>query len=224
MINAGVLAGAPRNERMLAVTAILMSLAVASADLHNARKALGLGVHFKTEQTQLTRRTCHTVFISSAKPLMRESASLASLYLAYQDYKRATSHDVISDFEVGLASWRCKAWALCGATGMANGPYSPYSGLLIWPLEQRLQSRAVFSDSKATELITRWGNMTSCKSIILLASVSVALRAHSPMYMEPWVKTKESGRFLRVSKARLFWSQENRRIVTASGNNRELDL
>lgn len=166
-------------DSIVAFIALFSTVGIATVDFREGGKALGIEKPFSTSQALIIRRGFHTQFISSTESSIRATTSLAFFYLAYKDYKRATysNRTTGADLEIGLASWRWKAWALCGAAGLAVGLCSPYRGLLIRPLEQRLQNPAHLSDGEARKIVARWGKLTLGKGVILLASFPIGLRA-----------------------------------------------
>lgn len=170
-------AGMPQTDSIIAFAAVFSTIGIFSADMANGGQALVVSDPVTTSQIPMTRRNFWPKSVSSAEPSMRGLTSLAFFYLAYRDYKRTTCHRTTSEADVGFASWRWKAWTLCGTIGLAVGPFSPYRVILMRPLEQHLQDQAYLSDEKARRLIARWGKLTLGRGIIIFASFPICLRA-----------------------------------------------
>lgn len=148
----------PQTYSVIALTAICSTVGIASVDIRQGSKALdAVEVEpFLKPKAPTIPHMFQTEFASSAKSAIRGMTSLAFFHLAYQDYKRATCHDdtVAPDNDIGLAMWKSKAWAIGGLTTLALGPFGPYRGLLVRPLEQRLHSQIHLSEEMAKRLLT----------------------------------------------------------------------
>jgi len=169
----------PGFDSILAFAALFSTVGIATVDLCEGGKALSVEKPFSASQAPIIRRGFHTGLMSSTEASARGMTSLAFFYLAYKDYERTTRYNVATDadVDVGRASWRWKAWGLCGTAGLAVGLCSPYRGLLSRPLGQRLQNTAHLPDGEARKMIARWGKFTVGKGVILLASLPIGLRA-----------------------------------------------
>lgn len=174
----------PQIDWVTALSALSSTIAISTSDVNDASKALGYKETilygkdtFSRSQGTMTQQEFRNRTVSSTKPFIRMSTSLAFLYLAYNDHRRAKDDCAILDTNVEAASWRWKAWALCGATGLLVGPLGPYHGLLTRPLERRLQSRKDFAEREARKLVSRWGRLSLGKGMLLLVTLPFGLVA-----------------------------------------------
>lgn len=166
-------------DSTIAFAASFLTIAIAQTDISRGGNALGIRDPFSPSHAPMAKLQPGSLSVStlSTEACIRGSTSLAFCYLAYNDYTRATYHDGTSDAEIGLASWRCKAWALCGVTGLTLGPLGPYHSLFLRPLEQRLGSKDHTYDGDMGKLFTRWGRLILSRGIITLVFFPVSVRA-----------------------------------------------
>ncbi|KER00450.1 hypothetical protein AUEXF2481DRAFT_24775 [Aureobasidium subglaciale EXF-2481] len=165
-----------QQDKLLATTALISTIALASLDFKTGGQMLG------GKQTALKQPSPQRVSTTLPKsPYLVEAASRSSIrsvtstaffYLAYKDYQAAELR--AGNLEgVKSSSWRWKAWVFCGAVGVVVQSLGPFPSV-IW-------DRVYSPDIGIKGQVARLGKLTMTKGGILMATVPFCMSAWNSM-------------------------------------------
>ncbi|KAG9515287.1 hypothetical protein KCV07_g7516, partial [Aureobasidium melanogenum] len=162
----------PQQDRILALTALVSTISLATMDFRAGGQMLGQGksalANALPPRVDVSLPKTSVLTESISRSYIRGATSCAFFYLAYKDYQTTQLRQQRSEDE-DASAWRWKAWASCGAAGVLVQSLGPMPGGAWEGLHK--------PDSSVKGQAQRLGMLTMVKGGVLMATVPFCLSA-----------------------------------------------